>query len=166
MLFRSEFGLSKREACELASVASGSLAKLYFLQKEEELERRSRAWEVLKLTLSGQEAPLFLALKQAADTRKKEEVLSFLSWLEVFLWELFCLSELKQPERVVSADLKSEFEKAASAQTFSFPYLAALQEVGKTRVDLERNVNFRLALFWLFARILKTKARAAGGRTV
>ncbi|MGH8004475.1 MAG: hypothetical protein ACRECJ_07110, partial [Limisphaerales bacterium] len=68
---------------------------------------------------------------------------------------------LKQPERVASADLKSEFEKAALAQKTSFPYLAALQEIGKTRVDLERNVNFRLALFWLFARILKAKFRPA-----
>ncbi len=138
-------------------MASGSIAKLYFLQKEEELERRQQAWEVLKLALSGQEAPLFLALKMAADTRKKEKVLSFLSWLEVFLWEFFCFSELKQPERVGSSDLKAEFEKVASAQKISFPYLAALQEVGKTRVDLERNVNFRLALFWLFARILRAK---------
>ncbi|MCI0331326.1 MAG: AAA family ATPase [candidate division Zixibacteria bacterium] len=152
-----EFGLSKKAAGELAAMASGSIAKLYFLQKEEELERRQQAWEVLKLTLSGQEAPLFLALKMAADTRKKEEVLSFLSWLEVFLWEFFCLSELKQPERVASADLRPEFEKAALASKTSFPYLAALHEVGKTRVDLERNVNFRLALFWLFARILRAK---------
>jgi len=154
-----EFGLSKKEALESAAMATGSIAKLYFLQNEEELERRSQAWEVLKLTLAGQEASLFLALKQAADTRKKEEVLSFLSWLEFFLWEFFCLSELKQPERVVSLDLKPEFEKAASAQKFSFPYLVALQEVGKTRADLERNVNFRLALFWLFARILRAKGR-------
>jgi len=161
-----EFGLSKKEALELAAMASGSVAKLYFLQKEEEQERRMQAWEVLKLAAAGQETALFLALKQAADTRKKEEVLSFLSWLEVFLWELFCLSELKQPERVVSSDLKLEFEKAASAQKISFPYLTALQEVGKTRVDLERNVNFRLALFWLFARILKTKARPTPGSTL
>ena len=155
-----EFGHSKKEALELAAMATGSIAKLYFLQNEEELERRSQAWEVLKLTLAGQEASLFLALKQAADTRKKEEVFSFLSWLEFFLWELFCLSELKQPERVVSLDLKPEFEKAASAQKICFPYLAALQEIGKTRLDLERNVNFRLSLFWLFARILRAKGRA------
>lgn len=154
-----EFGLSKKEALELAAMASGSIAKLYFLQKEEERERRNQAWEVLRHSLTGSEANLFLALKQAADTRRKEEVLSFLSWLEVFLWEFFCLSELKQPERVASADLKSEFEKTASTQKKSFPYLAALQEIGKTRVDLERNVNFRLALFWLFGRILRAKGR-------
>ncbi len=152
-----ELEFSKKQALEMASVASGSIAKLYFLQDEKEQERRFQAWEALRLALTGQEAPLFLALKQAADTRKKEEVLSFLNWLEVFLWELFCLAELEQPERVASADLKAEFEKAASAQKFSFPYLAALQEVGKTRVDLERNVNFRLALFWLFARILRSR---------
>ncbi len=150
-------GLSAKEAREQAAMASGSIARLYFLQGEKELERRARAWEVLQLALAGTEANLFLALKQAADTRKKEEVLSFLSWLEVFLWELFCLSELKQPERAVSADLRPEFEKLALAQKLSFPYLVALQEVGKTRLDLERNVNFRLALFWLFARILRAR---------
>lgn len=154
-----EFGLSAKESRELAVLASGSVARLYFLRKEEEGGRRQQAWEALKLAAAGQEAALFLALKQAADTRKKEEVLSFLSWLEFFLWELFCLAELKQPERVVSSDLMSEFEKLAAAQKFSFPHLAALQEVGKTRVDLERNVNFRLALFWLFARILRAKGR-------
>lgn len=152
-----EFGLSKKEAVELAALASGSVARLYFLRKQEEGERRKQAWEALKLAAAGQEAALFLTLKQAADTRKKEEVLSFLSWLEIFLWELFCLSELKQPERVASSDLKAEFEKLAAAQKISFPYLAALQEVGKTRLDLERNVNFRLALFWLFARILRSR---------
>ncbi|MCI0406118.1 MAG: hypothetical protein L0209_08620 [candidate division Zixibacteria bacterium] len=154
-----ELGLSKKEAGELAAVASGSIARLYFLQNEKEQERRMQAWEVLRLALAGQQAPLFLALKQAADTRRKDEVLSFLGWLEVFLWEFFCFAELKQPERVASSDLKLEFEKAASAQKISFPYLAALREVGKTRADLERNVNFRLALFWLFARILKAKGR-------
>jgi hypothetical protein len=100
-----------------------------------------------------------LALTPAADPRKKEEVRSFLSGLEVFLWELVCLQELKQPERVASADLRPEVEKTVSAQKISFPYLAALQEIGKTRLDLERNVNFRLALFWLFARILRAKSR-------
>ncbi|HLG93570.1 MAG TPA: ATP-binding protein [candidate division Zixibacteria bacterium] len=152
-----ELAFSKKEALEMASVASGSIAKLYYLQDEKERERRFQAWEVLKLALLGQEAALFLALKQASDTRKKEEVLSFLGWLECFLWELFCFSELKQPERIVSADLKSEFEKTASTRKVSFPSLSALQEVGKTRADLERNVNFRLALFWLFARILRPR---------
>jgi hypothetical protein len=151
-----ELGLAKKEAGELATAASGSAARLYFLQNEKEQERRQQAWEVLRLALAGQEAGLFLALKQAADTRKKEEVLSFLSWLEVFLWELFCFTELKQPERAGSSDLRPEFEKIAAAQKGSFPYLTALQEVGKTRTDLERNVNFRLALFWLFARILRS----------
>lgn len=150
-----EFGLTREDARESAAVASGSIARLYFLQKEEELETRRQAWEVLKMALSGQEAALFFAVKQAADTRQKENVLSFLGWLEVFLWELFCLSDLKTPERVGSSDLKPEFEKAAAARKDSFPYLAALQEVGKTRLDLERNVGFRLALFWLFARILR-----------
>jgi DNA polymerase-3 subunit delta' len=150
-------GLSAKEAREQAAMVSGSIARLYFLQGEQELERRTRAWEVLQLALTGTEANLFLALKQAADTRKKEEVLSFLSWLEVFLWEFFCFSELKQPERAVSVDLRPEFEKLASVEKLSFPYLVALQEVGKTRLDLERNVNFRLALFWLFARILRLR---------
>ncbi len=154
-----EFEFSKKEALEIASVASGSIAKLYFLRDEKERERRKQAWEVLKLALLGQEAALFLALKQVSDVRQKENLLSFLSWLEVFLWEFFCLVELKQPERVASADLKSEFEKTASDQNVPFPYLAALQEIGRTRADLERNVNFRLALFWLFARILRAKGR-------
>jgi len=151
-----EFGLGKKEAGDLATAASGSIAKLYFLQNEKEQERRQQAWEVLRLALAGQQAQLFLALKQATDTRKKDEVLSFLSWVEVFLWELFCFAELKQPERVGSSDLRPEFEKITAAQKGSFPYLTALQEVGKTRADLERNVNFRLALFWLFARIMRS----------
>ena len=154
-----ELGISKKEAVDIASVAAGSVARLYFLQNEKEQERRQQAWEVLRLALAGQQAQLFLALKQAADTRKKDEILSFLAWVEVFLWELFCFSELKQPDRVGSLDLRPEFEKITAAQKGSFPYLTALQEVGKTRVDLERNVNFRLALFWLFARILRAKAR-------
>lgn len=154
-----EFGLSKKEGLELASAALGSIAKLYFLRDEKEQERRLQAWEVLRLALAGQEADLFLALKLATDVRKKEEVISFLAWLEIFLWELFCFAELKQPERVGSSDLKPEFEKIAVTQKTPFPYLTALQEVGKTRVDLERNVNFRLALFWLFARILRAKGR-------
>ncbi|MGH8003632.1 MAG: ATP-binding protein, partial [Limisphaerales bacterium] len=118
-----EFNLSKKEALTMAAAASGNIAKLYFLQNEGEQERRQEAWEVLKLATAGQEAALFLALKRAADTRKKEEVLSFLSWLEVFLWEFFCLTGLKQPERIASSDLKAEFEKVASTQKNSFPCL-------------------------------------------
>jgi hypothetical protein len=71
------------------------------------------------------------------------------------LWELFCLTELKLPNRIVSQDLKPEFEKASASLKSRFPFLAALAELNQTRQDLERNVSFRLSLFWLFARILK-----------
>lgn len=153
------FGLSKVEAEQQARFASGSISNLYFLQAAEERERRAKAWETLKLALAGKEALLFQTLKQVAETKQKEEVLSFLAWLEIFVWELFCLFELKRPGRVNSLDLQPEFEKAASARPF--PFLFALQAIGKTRQDLERNVSFRLALFWLFVRILKAKTSPA-----
>jgi DNA polymerase-3 subunit delta' len=149
------FSLSKSEAERLARASSGSAANLFFLQKGEELERRERAWETLKLALAGKEGELFLALKKTGDTRKKEDILSFFGWLELFLWELFCLNELKMPQRIVSQDLKPEFEKASATVKSRFPFLFALTELNRTRQDLERNVGFRLSLFWLFARILK-----------
>lgn len=152
------FGLGAPEAEKLARAASGSAANLFFLQKGEELERRERAWEALKLAMAGKEGELFLALKKTGDIRQKEDLLSFFGWLELFLWELFCLNELKMPQRIVSQDLKPEFEKASASMKSRFPFLAALSELNQTRQDLERNVGFRLSLFWLFARILKYRA--------
>jgi hypothetical protein len=112
----------------------------------------------LSFALSGNKASLFRTLKRVAESRQKEEILSFLAWLELFLWELFCLQELRLPRQVVSLDLKPEFEKALR-QKAAFPLLAALRELGQTRQDLERNVSFRLALFYLFIRMMEPETK-------
>jgi len=156
------FDLSKEEALQSARLAAGSVANLYFLRAAEEMEKRARAWEVLQLAVSGNDALLFKSLKRVAETRQKDEVLSFLSWLELLIWEFFCFSQLKEPQRVTSEDLKTGFEKLSRSSQLPFPFLSALEEINKTRQDLERNVSFRLALFWLFIRILKGARPALG----
>ena len=147
--FQTALSLDKAQAEVLASLSSGSIASGLFWMDEENFRMRERIAQLVTGKKRGFAAVALVAERIAAKGYEQE----YLSFLLVFLRDLWWLSQTQDPSGLVNNDLREILEQMDSAQPgWAEASIARVQESMRT---LRYNVNRLLAMEHLMIDVMR-----------
>jgi DNA polymerase-3 subunit delta' len=138
--------IDEKKALHYARLSEGSLGVAFSLAEGGKDELRLKGVEFLEIVSKNDRLALVEFVQQMSKDYERELFLEFFSFLSGFLRDMYIMHQTKGEEKLLNPDLQKEIRTAAGYFKHSEEIQKALVLLEKTRENLLRNVNPKLAL--------------------
>jgi len=139
-------GVQEEKALHYARLSEGSLGIAFSLAEGDKDELRFKGVEFLKVVLKKDRMELVDFVQQIVRDYERESLLELFSFLSGFLRDIYVVLETKEEKKLLNPDLKEEIRTSVRNFKGRAELHKALELIEKTRADILRNVNLKLAL--------------------
>lgn len=138
--------MEEEKALHYARLSEGSLGVSLLLAEGEKEQLRLKGVEFLEVIRKKDRLELVEYVQQMLKDYERESLLEFFSFLSGFLRDIYVTLETRERKKLLNPDLQEEIQSSARIFNRGEELQKALELVEKTRADLLRNVNLKLAL--------------------